>query len=80
MKLTWLAVETQTPVVIDAVGDVRGLLDFCDEAASADGVDTSCREEEYIAGLYFEIGEDIRDSVVLHSLYILFRSDFLREA
>ena len=73
MKLTWLAVETQTAVVIDAVGDVRGLLNFCDEATCADGMNTTGRKEEYITGLYFEIGEDIRDSVVLYSLYIFFR-------
>ena len=35
--------------VIDTIGDVRGLLDFSQEASCANSVETTCRKEEEIA-------------------------------
>ncbi len=51
MELTRLAVEAPAVVVVDAVGDVGGLLYLCDEVSGADGVDASGGEEENIAGV-----------------------------
>ena len=79
MKLTRLSVETETAIVVDSVGDVGSLLDFSDETACSYGVDASCREEENITGLHLEIGKNISNGVVLHSLHILLWSNLLRK-
>ena len=79
MKLTRLSVETETAIVVDSVCNVRSLLDFCYETACSDGVDASCREEENITGLHLEIGKNISNGVVLHSLHILLWSNLLRK-
>ena len=45
MQFTWLSVKSESSEIIDSVSDIGGLLDFCDEAAFADAVDTTCRKE-----------------------------------
>ena len=42
VELARLSVLVAAVVVVDAVGDVAGLLNFGHEAAAADGVDASC--------------------------------------
>ena len=42
--------------VVYPVGQVRGLLDFCDEAAFADAMDASCWKEKHIAGCGIDEG------------------------
>ena len=49
MEFAWLSVEAKSAEVIYSIGQVRGLLDFSDEAALADAVDASCRKKEHIA-------------------------------
>ena len=41
MEFTRFAVEAKSSEVIYSIGQVRGLLDFCDEAAFADAVDAA---------------------------------------
>ena len=80
MYLAGLAVQAQAAVVVDAVGDIGRLLDFCDEAAAADGVDAPGRQEEDISGMYIVAGQDIGDGAVGHFGGVLLRSYLFGEA
>ena len=44
MQLTIVTVLVLTLVVIDAVGDIRSLLDFCQEASGTYGVDAGASQ------------------------------------
>ena len=79
MKLARLAVQTKSLVVVDAVGQVGGLLDFSDETAAADGVDTAGRKEKHIPRTDIVACQGIGDAPVLNHLLVLLRSDFLRK-
>ena len=80
MHLARFAVQAQAAVVVDAVGDVGGLLNLRDEAAAADGVDAACGQEEDVSGVYLIAGQHIGDGAVGHLGGILLGRYLLREA
>ena len=80
VELARLAVQAQAAVVVDAVGDVGSLLDLGDEAAAADGVDASGREEEHVAGMHVVAGQHLGDGAVRDALLVFLRGDFLGHA
>ena len=80
MELARLAVQAQAAVVVDAVGDVGRLLDLGDEAAAADGVDASGREEEHVAGMHVVAGQHLGDGAVRDALLVFLGRDFLGHA
>ena len=80
VELAGLAVQTWAVVVIDAVGDVRSLLDFSQIASAADGVDAAGRDEEYVAGRDHMVAQDVDDRPVLHATRIFLRRQWLRQA
>ena len=49
MQLTGIAVGIFAAEVIDAVGDVAGLLNLGEEVAGTNGVQTACRQEVEVA-------------------------------
>ena len=80
VNLAGFAVQAQAAVVVDAVGDVGRLLDLCDEAAAADGVDASGGQEEHVSGMHVIAGQHIGDGAVGHFGGVLFRGNLLGEA
>ena len=70
MQLTGLAVHARTVVVVDAVGDVAGLLDLGQQDATTDGMNSTGREVEDVASLYGVVGQDFGDGAVLHTLLV----------
>ena len=73
MQFAGIAVLVQTAEVVDAVGNVAGLLDFGDGGTSADAVHSSCGKEEYIAFLQRVLGQCLSDAAVLNHAAIAFR-------
>ena len=80
MQLARLTIHARTVVVVDAIGDIGGLLDFCQKDASTDGMDATGREIEYIAGLDLMVGKDIYDSAIGYALLVFFGGYLLLEA
>ena len=64
-------------VVVYAVGDVRCLLDFGNEASAADGVDASCGQEEHITGLDVVTCQDVGNTAIGNLCGIFFGSYLL---
>ena len=77
MKFAIVSVLVLALEIVDAVGDIRGLLDLCHATASADGVDASCGDEENIALVDLISGEGLGDSVVFYHLLIRLGGDLL---
>ena len=75
MEFPRIAVKPEAAVVVNSVGNVRGLLDFSYEASCSDGVDAACRQEEHVSRLHLEIGEGIGDGIVLHHRHIFLRCE-----
>ena len=80
VELAGLAVHAGAVVVVDAVGDVAGLLDLGEEDATTDGMDTAGREVEHIAGLDLMVGEDLGDGAVFYAFLVLIGGYGLLEA
>lgn len=80
MELAGLAVHAGAVVVEDTVGDVTGLLDLGEEDATTDGMDTTGREVEYIAGLDLMVCEDLGDGAVFYAFLVLIGGYGLLEA
>ena len=59
VQLTWVSLRILTTIVIDAVGDVAGLLNLCKEGACTYGMQTTCRQEEEVALMGFVAGYHI---------------------
>ena len=60
VEFAGIAVGVTTTIVIDAIGDVAGLLYFGNEIASTDGVKASCGQEIDIALMRFVCSDDIQ--------------------
>ena len=75
VQFAWTAEVVVAVEVVDAVGDIRGLLDFCQEASGTYGVDAACGQEEAIAFLYLILCQGIADGVVIHHFLVLIGSN-----
>ena len=71
VELAGLAIHAGAVVVVDAVGDVAGLLDLGEEDATTDGMDTTGREVEHIAGLDLMVGQHLGDGTVFYAFLVL---------
>ena len=80
VELAGLAVHAGAVVVVDAVGDVAGLLDLSEEDTATDGMDTTGREVEDITGLDLMVGEHLGDSTVFYAFLVLIGGYGLLEA
>ena len=80
MELTGLAIHARAVVVVDAVGDIAGLLDLGEEDAATDGMDTTGREVEHIAGLDLMVGQDLGDGTVFYAFLVFIGGYGLFEA
>ena len=72
MEFTGLAIHARTVVVVDAIGDIAGLLYLRQEDASTDGMDTTGREVEDIAGGDLVTRQHLGDGMVLYAFLIFF--------
>ena len=77
---TGLAVQTRAIVVVDAVGDVAGLLYLKQIATSADGMHAAGRKEEDVARCHCVVGERIHYPAIGHQAGIFPGSYFLLES
>lgn len=66
--------------VVDAVGDVGGLLDFGDEGACTDRVDAACRQVENVARAYGVVGQQVGDRAVGDAPFVFVRGRLPRES
>jgi hypothetical protein len=80
MELAGLAIHARAVVVKDAIGDIGGLLDFGQQDATTNGMDSACGKVEYIASLNLMVGEDFNDTAVLYPLLVFIGGDILFEA
>ena len=80
VELAGLAIHARTIVVVDAIGDIGGLLDLGEEDAATDGMDTTGREVEDIAGLDLMVGKDLGDGTVFYALLVFIGGYGLFEA
>src|SRR5215468_5817402 len=65
MQFTPFAVGIDAAVVVDAIGKVRIFLHFEDDHVWADGVLSSCRDEESITRRYRMALEEVFERVIL---------------
>ena len=79
VELTRLAIEAETVVVEETVGDIGTLLDLAHHDASADGVYASGRDEEDIAGMHLVTCKNIDNRAVVNTLGIVVLRDLLLE-
>ena len=63
----------ETIVVVNAVGDIRGLLDFCQITAVKNGMDTTCWNEEAVTVLDIVFGQCVADGFVFYHLLVFLR-------
>ena len=72
MEFTRLAIHARTVIVVDAIGDIAGLLDLRQEDASTDGMNTTGREVEDIARGDLMTCQHLGDGMVLYAFLIFF--------
>ena len=70
MQLARFSVGTLAVVVVDAVGNIGVLLYFGDKYTFANGMDTSCGEEEYVTFFYRMKSENVGNGVVGYAAYL----------
>ena len=75
VQLARLAVQSGTVVIVDAVGDVGGLLDLRQEAAAADGMDAAGGQEEDVAGSDGMLRQHLGDAVFRHQADVVVGGD-----
>ena len=80
VQFAGFAVHAGAVVVEDAVGDVAGLLDFGEEDATTDGMDTTGREVEHIACLDLMVGQHLGDGTVFYAFLVFIGGYGLLEA
>ena len=80
VQLAWTAQVIMTVEVVDAIGDVAGLLDFGKEATRADGMNTPGRQEEAVALLHRIARDGIDDGLFADHLLVLLGRDLLTES
>ena len=73
VQLAGVAVGILAVEIVDAVGDVRGLLYLGDKRPGSDAVNASGRQEKEVAGVYFIFGEQVGDGVVRDAGFVLGR-------
>ena len=72
MEFTGLAIHARTVIVVDAIGDIAGLLDLRQENACTDGMNTTGREVEDIARGNLVTCQHLGDGMVLYAFLIFF--------
>ena len=75
-----LAVRTDAPVVVDAVGHVGVLLHLGHDDALADGVQRAGRDEKAVALVYGHGVQDLGQGVIFNALRKLLFGDLVRKA
>ena len=80
VQFAGVAVGVAAVEVVDAVGEVRGLLDLGDERPGADRVHAARGQEKDVARVYFVVGEDVGDGVVGHAGGVFGGRHLLRES
>ena len=77
VELAVVAVFVLALIVVDAEGHIRGLLNLCDEASRADGMDTTSGDVEDVALFYLVACQCIDDGVVRNHLFIFLGGNLL---
>ena len=80
VQFAGVAVGIAAVEVVDAVGDVRSLLDLGDEGSGADRMHAARRQEENVAWMDLVVGEDVGDGVVLYAGGVFGGRHLLRES
>ena len=75
MELAGLSVQSRTVVIVDAISDVRSLLNLRQIASAPDGMDAAGGQEKDVAGRHFVLRQDLRDAVLRHQADILVRGE-----
>ena len=75
-----IAVGVAAVEVVNAVGDIAGLLNFSQKVTGADGVDATCRKEEKVAGVRVVASDNVHNGVFGNEFLIFFGSDLLAQS
>ena len=80
VEFAGFAIHARAVVVVDAVGNIAGLLDLGEEDATTDGMDTTSREVEDITGLDLMVGQHLGDGTVFYAFLVFIGGYGLFEA
>ncbi len=77
VQFAWTAEVVVAVEVVDAIGDIAGLLDFCKEATGANGMDAACGQEEAVALVDGIAGNSIDDGFLADHPLVFVGGDVL---
>ena len=80
VELAIVAILVLTLEVVDAIGNIAGLLNLDNETACSDGVDSAGRDKEAVTFLHVILSQGIGDGIILHHLLVLLRSNLNLQA
>ena len=80
MELAIVAILVLALEVVDAIGNIAGLLNLGNETACSDGMDSAGRNKEAITFLYLILSQGIGDGIILHHLLVLLRCNLHLQA
>ena len=80
VELTIVAILVLAFEVVDAIGNITGLLNLDNETACSDGVDSAGWDKEAVVLLHVILSQGIGDGIVLYHLLVLLRSNLHLQA
>ena len=80
MELAIVAILVLALEIVDAIGNIAGLLNLGNETACSDGVDSAGWDKEAVVLLHVILSQGIGDGIILHHLLVLLRSNLHLQA
>ena len=80
VELAIVAILVLALEVVDAIGNIAGLLNLDNETACSDGMDSAGRDKEAVVFLHVILSQSIGDGIILHHLLVLLRSNLHLQA
>ena len=80
MELAIVAILVLALEVVDAIGNIAGLLNLGNETACSDGVNSAGWDKEAVVLLHVILSQGIGDGIILHHLLVLLRSNLHLQA
>ena len=75
MQFTWFAIQSQSAIIIDTVGYIRRLLNFCQPDATTYGVHPASRQIKHVAWFHRMGCQHLGDGTIGHTLAVFLGGD-----